>query len=430
MNSDVRGRFAYSFVIVYTNSVVMPQMLAQSTCGTGGKYNAFAACKLGLTKPYSSIPFIAINILYWVTVLPMLQYEKGLAQNAKKVMAVVLNYYDNLQSFLNDSKFENHYLPKFDEDYCKMLKEKKSNASPTPPHHPKNGETPQKGKEMRETALAMSSAPIPLEFTDPKFIKDYFQILNSTQYVFLMERYELFEKEKLIPKENPQEEEQLCNDDPKRHDTIAAYHIIKKYVLEPNNLLTPQVKDDLCTLDFYYRRIIKSPPALWSIIGLICGFIFPFNTWFFDPLNNPLPTFIGTVQTIGGMMSPISMFLLGTYLAQASYVTSDMLIQWKHVIISNIVRNIMLPLIGYFWMFVVLDKVNEHIFKTNPVLMMMLYTLWMVPNGIVLIGVYVVADYYAKEFAVLSVYLNLIAIPMMAIFLIIYFILYENKTGP
>jgi hypothetical protein len=400
-------------------------MLAQSTCGVGGKYAAYAACKQSLVKPYSSVPFIPINLLYWVTVLPMLQYEKQLAQNTKKAFYVILNYYENLQSFLDDSNFINRSDPKFDEELIKSNIERKASGAPA---IPKKTDTEKGDIENRETNLGMCILPI--ESSSKRFVDEFFAVMNSSRYNQFMDKYDLFEKTILIPDADTKKEEELSQSDPKRKGAQASYNIIRKYVLIPENLLVPGIKDDLCTLDFYYRRIIKSPPALWSIIGLICGFIFPFNTWFFDPLNNPLPTFIGTVQTIGGMMSPISMFLLGTYLAQASYVTQDMLIQWKHVIISNIVRNIMLPLIGYFWMFVVLDKVNEHIFKTNPVLMMMLYTLWMVPNGIVLIGVYVVADYYAKEFAVLSVYLNLIAIPMMAIFLIIYFILYENKTGP
>lgn len=426
LNSNVRGRFAYTFVIVYTNAIVMPQMLTQSTCDPGGKYSSWPACKQALVKPYSSIPSIVLNLAYWVTVLPTLQYEKQLAQNSKKAFAVILNFYDSLDRFLVDENFENRVVPKFDEEVMKINAEK-GNPGDVRTVTPKPAETMKGEMELRETNAAMTSTPI--EFTNPRFIKEYFAVMNKSRYQLLMERYDLFEKTKLIKEENPEKEAELVKGDQKRVDSQVAYCLIKRYVLEPEGLLIPGEKDDLCSIEFYYRRIVKSPPAIWSIIGLICGFIFPFNNWFFDPTNNPLPTFISSVQTIGGMMSPISMFLLGTYLAQASYVTPDLLIQWKHVIISNVVRNICLPLVGYFWIFVVLNSMSYNIFQNNPPLTLMLYTYWMVPNGIVLIGVYVVADYYAKEFAVLSVYLNIIAIPMMTVFLIIYFILYGNYTG-
>ena len=54
------------------------------------------------------------------------------------------------------------------------------------------------------------------------------------------------------------------------------------------------------------------------------------------------------------------------------------------------------------------------------------YCYWIVPNGIMLIAVYVVADYFSSEFAVISIYMNIIALPMMAIFLVIYFVVYEK----
>lgn len=422
MNSDCRGRFAFAFVIVYSNAVVMPQMLAQSTCGAGNKYASTFVCKNGMVKPYSSLPFIPINILYWVTVLPMLQYEKQMSQNIKKILAVTLNYYETLQAFLSDEDFANRVIPKFSIGAAKDGKGEKEKGFSSLSQKIIEPSTP----DFRETDLALNAGGQPIQFTDARFIKEFYQVINKTQYDEITKKYEEFYNNKLIPLANGEEEEKLAQIDPKRKETQACYTLIKNSVLEPEKLLDNPLKDDLCSLDFYYRRIIKSPPALWSLIGLICGFIFPFRDWFFDPKNNPLPSFIASVQSIANMMSPVSMFLLGTYLAQASYITPDLLIQWKHIFISNFIRNLCLPLIGFFWMFVVIRGLDETMFRSNPVLMMMLYCLWMVPNGIVLIGVYVVADYYAKEFAVISVYLNLIAIPCMAIYLIIYFILYDS----
>ena len=120
------------------------------------------------------------------------------------------------------------------------------------------------------------------------------------------------------------------------------------------------------------------------------------------------------------------MFILGTYHAQGAIVTRTMLIGWKHVIISNIIKNLIIPAIGLLWICVVFKETSGSSYEDNPILMFISYTYWIVPNGIILIAVYVVDDYFAKAFSVLTVYINILSIPMMTVFLILYFYVYEN----
>jgi predicted permease len=434
MQPDIRFRFAYTFVVIYQNIVVMPQMLADSLCGTGGKYVSTIQCKQGLVKPYSSLPFMYVNILYWISVLPILQNEKRLANDIKKAFITALNYYPDIENWLRDSDFSKRKEVKFDEkEVERKIAEKKGlkppPAAPTPStniaapspgissptHMNPNVATPaitsEKDAYQTDSALAGKKMDdvVPMDFDNKTFILEFYgRRITSADYDDIMKHHADFERDVLNKPEH-----------------AAEKFAIEECILRPEKLLEPVIIDDITSWDFYKRRILLCPPAVWSIIGVILGFIFPFRDWFFDATNKPLPTFVSTLETIGGMMSPISMFMLGTYIAQAAVITDDMYIRWKHIIVSNLVRNFIMPCFGLLWIFVFFKSMTKEIYNGNPLLLFICFTYWIVPNGIILIAVYVVADYFAKEFAVISIYMNILSIPMMAIYLIIYFAIYE-----
>jgi len=424
LGADVRYKFAYTFVIVYQNIVVMPQMMADSMCAKGGKYETTATCKAALVKPYCALPFIYVNIVYWVTVLPVLQNEKSKSNQIRKAMLVALNYYESVDAWLNDKDFALAKSPEFDAKEIEKLLSKGTAATATPMKMitaPAGAQSvPSTDKNDKDVVLQTdaqlikdehkATITVPVNSENARFQDEFYEKrITQEDYEHITARYAEFEEKYLS-----------------RKDQEYNKKTIENTVLIPENLMEKPVMDDLCTLDFYKRRILLSPPALWSIIGVILGFIFPFKEWFFEPTRKPLPTFIGTLQTVGGMMSPISLFLLGTYIAQSSVVSKDLYIRWRHIIASNLVRNLIIPLIGLLFTFVFIKGMNSEIYHNNPILLVIQYTYWIVPNGIVLIAVYVVADYFAKEFAVISIYMNILSVPMMAIYLIIYFTIYEN----
>lgn len=184
--------------------------------------------------------------------------------------------------------------------------------------------------------------------------------------------------------------------------------------------------DPVCSFTFFKKRILFSPPALWSFIGLAFGLISPWKTWFFDTGRKPLPTFISTMQSVGNMMSPASMFLLGAYIAQGAKLGRDMLLSWKHLIHSCIFRYVILTCIGLLWSFVIMKGMDKNLFYDNPIVSFMCYTYWCLPNGIVLIAVYSVAEYYGREFGLLSIALNAVSVPIMMIFFTIYLTIYGD----
>ena len=427
LGPDIRYKFAFVFVIVYQNIVVMPQMLADSLCGKGGKYETTNTCKKALVKPYCSLTFVYVNIVYWVSVLPVLQNEKTKSNIIRRAYLTALNYYESVEKFLQDTDFVEAKSPDFDKKELERMIAK-ANGKELPPVQvtttaatgavPSKDASPLAGQDPRNAMLETNSVLIkeerkpclPATSEHPKFIEEFFgKRLTYDDYVMTEKRLEEFNQKVLSRKEEE-----------------ANKKAIEEAVLYPENLMDKPVIDDILSWDFYYRRVIKSPPAIMSIVGLILGFIFPFKEWFFDPNTKPLPTFIATLQTVGGMMSPISLFLLGTYIAQSSAVSADLYIRWKHIICANVIRNLVMPLLGLLWTYVFIKGMDRDIYDHNPVLLFIQYCYWIVPNGIILIAVYVVADYFAKEFAVLSIYMNLISIPMMAIYMIIYFVIYES----
>lgn len=402
---DIRVMFSYCFVHVYGNVVIMPQMLADSLCERGAKYEETSTCVNKLVKPYSSVPLIYMNILYWVTVLPLLQEERRIALIVKKINLVTLNFYDTIEDFLADSKT------------CEMAK-LIGNRAVKDENKVNNGgqgvintkEVLVNPIELDDPALTQSELPKLLTSESDRFLDEYYQkVLSRQKFKELSEAYASFEEKYFSKPENSE-----------------IKKMIEKDLLEPEKLMTLPKEESLTDPQFYINHILCSPPAICSIIGLCLGFIFPFNEWLFDPDHTPLPVFLGTFQTVGGMMSPISLFLLGTYLAQTAVIRRDMFLGWKHIIISNVIKNLIMPAIGLFWVTVVIKGTHGNDYEQNPILMFMSYTYWIVPNGILLIAVYVVADYFAKEFAVLSIWMNLIAVPMMIIFMIFYFLIYES----
>ena len=407
MRFDIRMRYSFSFINVYGNLIIMPQMMTDTLCEKGGKYEDTDSCKNGLVKPYSSVPLIYLNILYWVTVLPLLQSERRIALITKKIQLIALNYYDSIEDFLKDVKddFKN---AKFIE--AKLQKSENNNLQ-----SPKVLQSPEKLNDeeihpwMVETTEHLEHTNL-ITSNSKVFIDAFYQnTLTNAKYKELTTAFAAFE-------------EKVYN----QPDNKLNKKILEIEVLGPEKLMIMPKEENIASIRFYIDHILCSPPAICSIIGLILGFIFPFNEWLFDPDHTPLPTFLATFRTIGGMMSPVSMFLLGTYLAQGAIVTRTMLIGWKHVIISNIIKNLIIPAIGLLWICVVFKETSGSSYEDNPILMFISYTYWIVPNGIILIAVYVVADYFAKEFSVLSVYMNILSIPMMTVFLILYFYVYEN----
>jgi len=400
---DIRMRFSYCFVHVYGNVVIMPQMLASSLCEA--KYADTSSCTDGLVKPYSAVPFIYMNIFYWVTVLPVLQEERRIALIVKKIQLVTLNFYDTIDDFVADSKTcEN---AKFIGNHNAI----KGQALPGDPSAPQSTRGILAAPiEVDDPLQTQSELPKLLTSEDSRFIEEYYQkILTRARFNELTAAYASFEEKFLNKPENSE-----------------VKKLIEKDLLEPEKLMTLPKEESLKDPKFYVDHILCSPPAISSIIAVILGFIFPFKEWLFNPDHTPLPIFLNTFASIGGMLSPLSLFLLGSYLAQTTIIKRDMFLKWKYIIISNIVKNLIIPSIGLFWVCVVIKATIGSTYNDNPILTFISYSYWMVPNGILLIIVYVVADYFAKEFAVLSIYMNLIAIPMMIVFMILYFLIYES----
>eukprot|EP01022_Parablepharisma_sp_SALTPOND_P016698 TRINITY_DN2506_c0_g1_i1.p1 TRINITY_DN2506_c0_g1~~TRINITY_DN2506_c0_g1_i1.p1 ORF type:complete len:530 (+),score=34.01 TRINITY_DN2506_c0_g1_i1:101-1591(+) len=386
---DVRIRYAFVFANVYMNFIAMALLLAGTLCDQGGMYVNTLACKKGLVPAYTSVPLIFLNFLYWVTVLPALLHEKRIALEIKRIFAIVLNYYDTVDEFLKDVTFKNAVIRM-------SPKTKKNEGNIT--------------KIDMESPYLNTPHKLILDLNSPQFIHEYYsRVITPSEYSLLKDAFQKFEEEVYNQPNN-----------------LPIKKIIEESVLIPAQLQTLPPSQKVFTFQFFKDRILLSPPAFWSLLAVILGFIFPVKEFLFDPENKPLPTFISTLRTVGNMVAPIAMFLLGSYLAEGVKITKDMLIGWRHVIISNVLRNLVMPAIGLFWILVVIKNMNKEVYSENPVLMFIDYTHWIVPTGVVLISVYVVAEYFTQEFSVIALTVNIVSLPMMTVFLILYFSLYQS----
>ena len=478
MRTDIRYRFSLAFIMIYANVIVMPQMITDSTCDKGGKYVNTSSCKSALVKPYSSLPLIYNNLLYWITVLPIIQNEKRISMEMRKAMVVALNYYETINQFISDTTLNDVHELKLDEGVilakieAEKLKEKEleqakerekegNQPSASVPQEVNTGAaSPAKTEDLQAKTGEMAAKSNDFHKVDDVLIKDKAtemekgkeaekeketekekdaqpgtgesgtRLLGGEMVTLTSEKFigECFDRNMDYPDYNKITEaykslEEKLNSTPNHAKDLA---LITKYVLTPGGLMKPPTVENVLTWKFLKERILMSPPALCAILGVIGGFIFAFKEWLFDPNNKPLPTFLSTFSTLGGMMSPISMFLLGASIAEGAVVRRDTFVRWKHIIMACLMRGLIMPCLGLLWLFLVMRNVDNASFLSNPVLTLINYCFWIVPNGIILIAVYAYGDFFTMEFGILSVYMNIVSIPIMAIFLVIYFTIYET----
>jgi len=414
---DIRLRFSFTFMCVYANIVIFPDMLSKATCTSGFNVGNKNCPK---QKSYASISLIYITCLYWITIYPILKYERLTRLKTMKVFAVALHFYESLEKFLNDKGLSNYTLPIFPD--TAPAKAENKNVDAISPNEIK-AEVISTPANVHATSTALvDPSPHPQSDTHefprlkPIVTTDaLFEIENANidigshaRYNFILEHYAKFEKEVLS-----------------KPECAKIMETITKSVLEPAKLDKIEENVAVFSWEFVKTRILGSPPASFAILGLILGFIFPFKEWVFGT-TAPMPLLITTLRSIGSMYSTISMILLGTTIAEGAVITRDMIIGWKHVIMTNLIRNLILPLLGLFWVFIVIRSMDETLFNKNGVLMLIDYIYWIAPNGIGLVTIYIMAQYPAKEFGVMSIYMNLVSIPMMTVHLIIYSYIYVS----
>jgi len=425
-NFDIRMRFSYIFINACGNFAVISQILGAAFCDKGGKFENTPQCKAGLVNAYSSVAMIYINIFYWAAVLPIIQKEKQISREIQKIYLIVLNYYSTINDFMSDTKFaKSKQINLAKNNSIELISTQRNSEEPSVLNNITNNhesstieKIPKMTKPLKNRPKYIQSTQIDLEtppdelvtLENPRFLKEYYdKEVSRAFYLNLIEHYNNFRQVIYYNKDN----------EPVRAE-------IKKTILIPYQLDKMIEIEPVFSWTFVKNRILTAPPSICSIIGLILGFIFPVKEFLFDPANKPIPMFLNTLKTVGGMMMPISMYLLGTYLAQSATISQQMFIRWKHVIISNVIKNLIMPCIGLFWILYVVRQLSQEEFRNNPILVTINFIQWIVPNGLVLIAVYVVADYFAKEFAVLSIYLNLVSVIMMSAFLVTFFYLYDN----
>ena len=395
---DVRLRFSFTFVCVYANIVIFPDMLSKATCTTGINVGDKNCPK---QKSYASISLIYITCLYWVTIYPVLKYERLTRLKIMRVFAIALQFYESVEKFLEDTTFDKYSIPNFmsatlgKEAQIVQVVGTTTESSMNPP-------------ALTERVLAFPRTS-PLLTTDAYFETENANThISGKKYAQILSHFAEFEKVVLS-----------------KPEVAKAMEIITKEVLVPAKIGHIEENLQIFSWEFLKTRLLYSPPASFAILGLILGFIFPFKEFVFGTYD-PMPLLITTLRSIGSMYSTISMILLGTTIAEGAVITREMVVGWKHVVLSNVIRNAILPFIGLFWVFVVIKAMDNKLFMTNGVIMLIDYIYWIAPNGIGLVTVYIMADYPAREFGVMSVYMNILSIPFMTIHLIIYSAIYTS----
>jgi len=411
---DIRSRWGIGVSITFGNFVVLPQLLANSLCNPDGTYEHTDSCKNGLVKPYSSVPLVFTNIIYWLGGYYLLRHEGIILLEIKQAYIIILNYYSSIDDFLKDTDLTKYKKPDYEKTYVKTIQEQQENHHDEKPEdeinfqvHVERADVVQARKAVLKEAQGISGY---------LFQKEYFQAkINRKRYLAVKAHFANFKSK-------------IYNAD----WNSGNKDIIEKLILEPENLSSKKDIQDDCKIYRQTEKIdlkrIAYIQAFWSTLALVIGFIFPVKEWIFGLNNYPVSIFISTLQTIGSIMPMITLVVLGNFLFQYHKITPRMLLTWKHIVLSSVIRNLILPGLGLIWVPIIIRKMFPDLYNNDPVLMFINYSYWAVPNGLVLIGIYVVSEHYVKEFTILSMYLNLLAAPSITLFVGIFLTIYNYRS--
>ncbi len=369
---DYRCTKSFILVTTFGNATSYPELLVRSLCDSGGTFEGDPNCEYAVG--YAVMGLFFLNVFAWALGPFLISRDSTVCHNERRKFFLIRKFYTSVADFMADTTFAKLDVVEKEKYRDEMSKprndcETESNisdrfANPT-----------RKGVEsgvLEEIGLVEFSLEIKLDSdTHPEFDSHFNSFLGKLHPLVL---------------------ERICNEMP---GPIEPLNISFSYILEK----------------------LAIPPIILAIVGVIIGLIDPIKDWIFS--DSAQPIFMKTMINVGNIAIPVLVMLLGAKLSLGVGFGKDVNLNLKDLIGIMIIRLLIVPAIGLgFMKIVALGGILDP--DEDKVLAFIAYSFWNLPPSVMVISVFLVFRYYAKEIAVIQIWTNVVAAITLTVYLVIY----------
>lgn len=413
--TDVRISNVFLLMVGFGNVCFMPLVLTRGLCSVKGTWSAEPSCANNVAYSFYELfifncPLLAFGPL-------VMARDKATGYNVRRQMMLVKHYYPRTpQDFLDDT----------DLVAMKGVSNNQGKAEPgvvavNMPNEGGNSPTPNKGnqvvtmhnKEEMYGTSAVLNAGIGLgkdDFKEEKGSKVPESVLNDQDLV----NYSL---DLHMDRDTYQK---FQDHFAKFFELINVDFYQKEFSNKmPNAIHMPGF--DMALVEHIYKC-----KALWGcILGCIIGRIPTIMTWLYDP-NLGIYYFMGTIEGLAGLVLPLCIMILGIQLGPGFHFKGSN-IRIHEVIAFIVIRLMIVPAIGlgFVW-----GMANDSIpaFQGDKVLQFHMFANWVVQPGLLMMTLFVLCGYYAKEGSLVYFYSTIANIVCGPLYTYAYFQMFSMKA--
>jgi len=386
---DVRVSQVFVLLMTWGNVAFLPHVLIGAMCGEGGALQGDPNCSKN--TGYSFYGLFLFNLSLLILGPLYMHKDKAICYNVRRQMKLVKNFYDTPQAFLDDKD-----LVKMNEG----IKYKKIGIESSPEKlaaSPSHTETKPIKDAVQETEARINISGN---------AKEIFYGKNSKVPITAIEDNDLIEYSLLIHMDSNTYEQWLAHFDKflEKLDDHTFHEIYDGQIPNPEH--SPGYDMDLL------HHCVTSK-AIWGcIIGLIFGRIPAVMDWIYAEKQEKY--FMGTFEHLSQIAIPLAVLIWGTQL-YSGFTFKYSNIRLLDLIALHIMRLLIIPSIGLGFIYgLSQDGISE--LDNDRVLMFSMYADWLVQPGLLLLTLFVLCGYYAKEGALMMFWTTISMIVVAPLF--------------
>ena len=368
VKTDVRITRVFLLLNAFGNVAFLPETVLVALCGKDGALSGYGLCsnKIG----YSMYQLFLFNVLLIMIGPFFMNRDKSVAYNIKRQMVLVKYFYESPEIFLTDKDLS--------------MMDAKNKLEP--------------GKISIEIA---STERIPPPLSEERLVTVTGLVKTTTV------REDFYGNGSKVPAS--------VLDDPELVDYAVSIHmdddvhkaweaqfeaLLKKIDMDvykrlaegiPAPMKFPEVDKD------FWIHMATSKVVIFGILGVIIGRIPTAMGWLYGP--DGLKYFMGTVKGVAGLALPLAVMVWGVQLSPG-FLFKGSNIRLFDIIGLIILRLAIVPAIGLGFSSV-LNHGGIEALNDDKVLAYSVYSMWCIQPGLLLLTLFVLCGYYAREGAMM-----------------------------
>jgi predicted permease len=412
--TDVRITQSLSMITVFGNVGFAPLTMLAKLCAPDGFLAGNATC--GNAKGYCFFELFLVSVILLAIGHIYMDQDRGMCVNLRRQMVLVKHFYRTPQAFLNDKDLREMDLKPIEGNKEKAQEpaEKKENAQKNVPETfvvsvnvEKQGtninamqEAPKDLVKKKEEVI-ISEVPL-----TPNNLKERFFARDSKVSDSILDDVGLKNYAYSI------------NLDRQTHEQWEKHfaQFLDKLSPEVYSIYSEKLPNPMERLEWdldYLYYVLTKKAIIFCVLGIFIGLIPTAMNWLYAPYGGS-KYFMGTVGGIAGETLPLAVMIWGVRLAPG-LLFYDVNLRLMDQIACVVIRMILVPAIGLGFMNSVMSWGIPDI-QNDVTLAYSMYGLWNCYPCILLLTLFVLSDYYAREGSLLTFWCLIIGIVSIPLF--------------